>query len=56
MTMNTMQQHAQRMALLNNHAYERFIGQLYALLMTEQFDKALDLVRAEHETIHGPND
>lgn len=55
-SMITMQQHTQRMALLNNHEYERFIGELHALLLEERTDDALDLVRAEYLAIHGPGD
>lgn len=54
--MTTMQQHTQRMALLSNHEYERFIGELFELLKAEKLDDAQDLVRAEYEAIHGPND
>jgi hypothetical protein len=53
--MTTTKQIYERMTLLNNHTYERIIGQLYELLKAEKFDEALDLVRAEHEAIHGPN-
>lgn len=55
-SMTTMQQHTQRMALLNNHEYERFIGELHELLKAEKFDDAQDRVRAEYEAIHGPAD
>lgn len=54
--MTTMQQHTQRMALLNNHEYERLIGQLHKLLLEERTDEALDIVRAEFVAIHGPAD
>jgi hypothetical protein len=54
--MTTMRQHTQRMALLNNHQYERFIGELYELLKAEKLDDARDKVRAEYDAIHGPSD
>lgn len=53
--MTTMQQHTQRMALLNNHEYEQLIGRLYELLKADDLDRAMDLVRAEFDAIHGPS-
>jgi hypothetical protein len=56
MHMTTMKEHTQRMALLNNHQYERLINQLHKLLLEERTDEALDIVRAEFVAIHGSAD
>lgn len=35
---------------------ERLIGKLLELLNNDDLDGARDLVKAEHDSIHGPND
>lgn len=36
--------------------YEKMIGRLLALLKGDDLDGAMDVVRAEYEAIHGPDD
>ncbi len=37
------------------YAHERLIGRLYEALKSENFDDAMDLVKAEYDSIHGPS-
>lgn len=38
-----------------DYAHERLIGRLYEALKSENFDDAMDLVKAEYDAIHGPD-
>lgn len=38
------------------YAHERMIGELLELLNKDDLDAARDIVKAEHLSIHGPND